>query len=182
MSADRVLSLARPLRLALAAAAGLAALTLSTGCGKEIGDECIVSTDCGSDVNLVCDVASLNGYCTIPGCDFGTCPDEAVCIRFFTASFENLPCDPATEDLEGAGSTNDCGLDEVCTLNGQCVPSASETRFCMKKCGGSGDCRGGYECRDEALMRAHGGEPVPPPGERVEQFDAFCAEAPVTPL
>jgi hypothetical protein len=169
----------RTLSAVLAAAAALVAGGLLTACGKEIGDSCIVSTDCGADINLVCDQASLDGYCTIPGCDFGTCPDEAVCVRFYTASFANLPCDPATEDLGGAASPNACGLDEVCTLNGQCVPSSSETRFCMKTCGDSGDCRDGYECRDEALMRAHGGEPVPPPGQRLASFDAFCAEAPV---
>ena len=168
---------ARSIPSALAAAGIVLAAGLLAACGKEIGDSCLVSTDCGSDGNLICDQASLDGYCTIPGCDYGTCPDEAVCIRFFTASFENLPCDPATEDRAEAG-TNDCGLDEVCALAGQCVPSSSEVRFCMKSCGDSGDCRGGYECRDEQLMREHGGEPVPPPGEPLEAFDAFCAQAP----
>jgi len=162
-------------------AAGLALAVGLAGCGKEIGDSCLLSTDCGSDGNLVCDQASLDGYCTIPGCDFGTCPSEAVCVRFFTASFANVPCDPATEDLGTAGSTDACGLDEVCTLAGQCVPSASEVRFCMKTCGDSGDCRSGYECRDQALMVAHGGEPVPPPGQRLTSFDRFCAQAPIAP-
>jgi hypothetical protein len=166
------------LSTALAAAAALVAAGALAACGKEIGDSCLVNTDCGADVNLVCDQASFDGYCTIPGCDYGTCPDGAVCIRFFTASFENLPCTPATEDLQGEASTNDCGIDEVCTLNGQCVPSSSESRFCMKQCDSGDDCRTGYECRDERLMRAHGGEPVPPPGERLRSFDAFCAEAP----
>jgi hypothetical protein len=101
-----------------------------------------------------------------------------VCIRFFTAAFEDLPCDPATEDLPGGG-TNDCGLDEVCTLPGTCVPSSAEVRFCMKTCSDSSDCRDNYECRDEALMRAHGGEPVPPPGQRLQSFDRFCAQAPI---
>ena len=169
---------ARSVPSALAAAGIVLAAGLLAACGKEIGDSCLVSTDCGSGGNLICDQASLDGYCTIPGCDYGTCPDEAVCIRFFTASFEDLPCDPATEDLEGAGATNDCGLDEACTLPGRCVPSSSEVRFCMKSCSDSGDCRGGYECRNEELMRTHGGEPVPPPGERLQAFDAFCAQAP----
>jgi hypothetical protein len=168
-----------PGRSIVAAAGALVAAGLFAGCGREIGDACIISTDCGTDVNLICDLASLDGYCTIPGCSYGTCPDESVCIRFFVASFENLPCDPATEDLGGEVSTNDCGLDEVCSLNGQCVPVSSEVRFCMKSCGSADDCRDGYECRDEALMRAHGGEPVPPPGERLSEFEPFCAQAPV---
>ena len=171
--------LTRSILPAIAAAGVVLAAGLLAACGKEIGDSCIVSTDCGSDSNLICDQASLDGYCTIPGCDFGTCPSGSVCIRFFTAGFENPPCDFATEDVPGAGGTNACGFDEVCTLNGQCVPSSSEVRFCMKGCGSKDDCRGGYECRDEALMRSHGGEPVPPPGQRLISFDRFCAQAPV---
>jgi hypothetical protein len=31
-----------------------------------------------------------------------------------------------------------------------CVPSASERRYCALKCGGNGDCRGGYVCRTSA--------------------------------
>lgn len=165
-------------RAALAAVLLAGAALGAGGCGKEIGDSCIIAADCGSDLQVICDVASIDGYCTIPGCDYGTCPDEAVCVRFFTASFENLPCNQATEDLEGEGSTNDCGIDEVCTLTGQCVPSSAEVRFCMKTCEDASDCRDAYECRDQELMRAHGGEPVPPPGERLEDFPAFCAQAP----
>jgi hypothetical protein len=49
----------------------------------------------------------------------------------------------------------------------------------MRTCEDSGDCRDGYECRNEELMRQHGGEPVPPPGERLaSDLQAFCAEAP----
>lgn len=165
-----------PRTLAALAAAGL--LVVAGGCGKEIGDSCVSGIDCGGEGDRVCELASFEGYCTIPGCDYGTCPDEAVCIRFYTASFENEPCTPATEDLPGAGGTDDCSLDEVCTLVGQCVPASSEVRYCMRSCSDNGDCRDGYECRDEALMRAHGGEPVPPPGQRLAEFDRFCAQAP----
>ncbi len=169
--------LLHPTRVALAAVV-LALGVGAAGCGKEIGDSCISGVDCGSDSDRICELASLEGYCTIPGCDYGTCPEEAVCIRFYPASFENQPCTPATEDLDGAGATDDCGLDEVCALAGQCVPASAEVRFCMRSCSDNGDCRDGYECRDEALMRAHGGEPVPPPGQRLVEFDRFCAQAP----
>ena len=162
----------------LAAGLALAVAGPSAGCGREIGDSCLIAADCGTDLNVICDVASIDGYCTIPGCDYGTCPDEAVCVRFFTASFQDLPCNQATEDLDGEGSTNDCGLDEACTLTGQCVPASAEVRFCMKTCEVPGDCRDGYECRNLELMQAHGGEPVPPPGERLESFPSFCAQAP----
>ena len=150
---------------------------LAAACGKEIGDECTSSLDCGdgTDVNRVCDLSSPGGYCTEQGCDYNTCAEEAVCVRFYTASFENRPCVIETEDI----STADCSIDEVCTLRGQCVPRSSEVRYCMRTCGGSDDCRTNYECRDEALMRAHGGEPVPKPGERLpDDLQAFCAAAP----
>ncbi|HET9988723.1 MAG TPA: hypothetical protein VFQ65_09385, partial [Kofleriaceae bacterium] len=62
----------------------------------------------------------------------------------------------------------------------QCVPRSAETRFCMLKCGSTSDCRGGYECRDYALMVTHGGEPVLAPGDVLQASSApgFCALAP----
>jgi hypothetical protein len=152
-------------------------LVLAAACGKEIGDECTTNLDCGDGTdNRTCDLDSPGGYCTEVGCDWNTCPEEAVCVRFYTASFENRPCMIDSEDI----STDDCSLDEVCTLRSQCVPRASEVRFCMRTCSSSGDCRSNYECRDEALMIAHGGEPVPKPGERLgDDLQRFCAAAPM---
>jgi hypothetical protein len=153
------------------------ALAFGSGCGSEIGDSCAVNLDCdpSNSNDRVCDLSSAGGYCTIVGCDHDSCPEGSVCIRFYVASFENAPCDPATEDV----STDVCGADEVCALKGQCVPSTSEVRYCMATCESGGDCRDGYECRNEELMRQHGGEPVPPPGERLGgDLPPFCAEAP----
>lgn len=154
-------------------------IALCAGCGAEIGDSCIVSTDCAVDGTRACDLNSTGGYCTIAGCDYGTCPSEATCVRFFTGSFTNKTCDPATEDAGGTTSTNDCTDDELCELDGHCVARSSEVRFCMRKCGSQGDCRDGYECRDEALMIKDGGEPVPPAGERpTDNLQSFCAQSP----
>ena len=147
---------------------------LAIGCNKEIGDDCVVSSDCDPNGERLCDVSSRGGYCTIQGCDFNTCPGEAVCVRFFTGNFTNRPCDP-TAPHEGNG----CTLDELCSLVGSCVPRQSELRFCMRKCDGDGDCRDGYECRDLTDMIAHGGEPVLSPGTPVTEETAvrFCATA-----
>jgi hypothetical protein len=164
--------------LALALACSALPLALG-GCGSEIGDACGVSLDCDPNGtgDRICDLSSTGGYCTVIGCDHDSCPEGSVCIRFYVASFANSPCDPATEDL----STDACGTDEVCAFKGQCVPATSEVRYCMKTCESGGDCRGGYECRDESLMREHGGEPVPPPGERLGgDLQPFCAEAPTS--
>ncbi len=147
---------------------------LAIGCGKEIGDECVVSSDCSQDGDRFCDTSSRGGYCTVQGCDFDTCPDNAVCVRFFTGSFANKSCDP-TAPHETAG----CSLDELCSITGHCVPRSSEVRYCMKSCGSSGDCREGYECRDFNLMVEHGGEPVLAPGVLVGQTaPKFCAAQP----
>jgi hypothetical protein len=146
-------------------------------CDDEVGDACSLSTDCSSSGDRVCDTSSPGGYCTILGCDFDSCPDEATCVRFFAAATSNLTCDPTTEDLE----TDDCSADEMCTLRGTCAPRNAETRFCMRTCDSSDDCREGYECRDRDLMIEHGGEPVPPPSESLgDEVQAFCAPGPLT--
>jgi hypothetical protein len=149
-------------------------VVVAVGCGKEIGDECIVSSDCSPSGERQCDVSSKGGYCTIQGCDFDTCPEEAMCVRFFTGHFTNKPCDPISENQPGG--TDDCNLDELCSLVGACVPRSSEVRFCMRRCESNDDCRDGYECRDLDLMIDHGGEPVLAPGLTVESgTPSFCA-------
>ena len=149
---------------------------IAAGCGKQIGDSCIVNSDCSPQGDRICDTQPLQGYCTIMGCDYDTCPNEAVCVRFFTGSFANKPCDPTMPTV-----ANGCSLDELCTLEMTCAPRSAESRYCMKKCNSSGDCRSGYECRDLTLMKDHGGEPVLAPGLVVDESSPkFCASAPQT--
>ncbi len=155
------------MRYAVLAALALAGLS---ACGKEIGDACIVSSDCDPNGQRQCDISQKEGYCTIQGCDYSTCPEEAACIRFFTGSFANKACDDPG-----------CSLDELCDLNNRCVPRSAEVRYCMKTCESSDDCRDGYECRDLKLMREHGGEPVLAPGVPIDKnAPKFCAIAPGT--
>lgn len=52
------------------------------GCAPQIGDECTSSIDCSVDGDRICDLAQPGGYCTVQGCDFGTCPEEAVCVEW----------------------------------------------------------------------------------------------------
>jgi hypothetical protein len=147
----------------------VALLVLTAACGHHIGDACSISTDCAQDGSRQCDIYSPGGYCTIQGCDYGTCPDEAVCVRFFPA-LENAT------DCSTRGAL-DCAEDEVCTVNNKCAPHEIESRFCMLKCGSDGDCRDGYECRNLALMQKHGGEPVPDPNATTPTVpnEPFCA-------
>jgi hypothetical protein len=94
------------------------------GCKPEIGDECSVSTDCSNVGDRLCDSTQPGGYCTIFNCEPGTCPEEAVCIAFYTS--DSLVCrDPQEE------------------------PRLRRT-FCLRSCEGNGDCRGGYSCENLA--------------------------------
>lgn len=140
-----------------------------TACGSSIGDSCSQSIDCAQDGTRICDKASPGGYCTIQGCDVGTCPDEAVCVRFFPVSNLTRAC--------GAG----CAAGETCTLAGLCAPLSLEQRFCMLSCEDGSDCRDKYECRDPKQMSDHGGEPVPSPGSSSSSTKKFCAPAPEAP-
>lgn len=148
-------------------AALLLLLPLAAACGHDIGDACSLASDCASDGTRICDTTSFEGYCTIQGCDFGTCPEGSVCVRFFPVSNLTRAC----------AQPSDCTLDEVCSL-GKCAPRASEVRFCMATCGGHGDCRDGYECRNQPRQEAHGGEPVPDPDGIPPDVAGFCGEAP----
>ncbi|HET7501284.1 MAG TPA: hypothetical protein VFK02_09790 [Kofleriaceae bacterium] len=168
---------------------GLAGLLGAAGCGKEIGDACSFSSDCSPNGDRVCidqTPAGGDGYCTVAGCDFSTCPGESVCVQFFTGNFANKPCDPDQDPparpdptIECTPDTNCCSFDEVCALAGYCVPTSSEIRFCMRSCSSDGDCRDGYECRDLDKMIEHGGQPVLEPGAKLdENVPRFCAKTP----
>jgi len=172
-----------------AIAAALLLLVTSSACGDEIGDECALSTDCSNNGDRICDTNSPGGYCTILGCDFDTCPDEAVCVRFFPGVTSNRRCDP---DGDGEFFCDDkdqcCTANEECTLRlevdgniqgGYCMPRTAEVRYCMRACTRNGDCRDGYECRNVDRMTRHGGEPVRDPDDTSGDLQSFCAPAPL---
>ena len=149
---------------------------LSVGCDSSIGDSCRIASDCSPYGDRICDSTSPGGYCTVAGCDWDTCPTDSVCVRFYSGSIENRSCTRETEDKQGG--TNDCSPDEVCTIYGKCSPSAAESRYCMLSCDDGGDCRDNYECRNEGLMKVHGGEPVLGPMS-TSSLPSFCAASPV---
>ena len=161
-------------------------IVAAAGCGKEIGDSCLNDTECDQNGQRACDRSQDEGYCTIQGCDYNTCPEDSACIRFFTGGFSNRICDHLAEDVFEDRATqplaDDCTLDELCSLEDVCVPRSSESRYCMATCSDDGDCRDGYECRDIDLMIAHGGEPVLAPGNAIDDSaPKFCAGKPVVP-
>jgi hypothetical protein len=60
----------------------LLAGSFGAGCAPEVGDECRTALDCSASGSRVCDRTQPSGYCTLIGCEQGTCPDEAVCVKF----------------------------------------------------------------------------------------------------
>jgi len=140
----------------------------------KIGDSCLLSSDCAPDSNLICDQASLGRLLHHPGCDYGTCPGDAVCIRFFTAAFENLPCDPATEDLGPSRRRQRLRLDEFCALAGQCVRIVLRGSLLHEELRQLGRLPRRLRVPPtRPLMVSHGGEPVPPAGQRLTEFDSL---------
>lgn len=163
-------------------------LLVAAACGHKIGDSCAVSADCAQDGTRICDTTSTGGYCTIQGCDYKTCPSEAVCVAFFPGLEAPARCGNGTDCAAGdtcssdslcteCASPSDCAADQFCTVGGQCAPTSVERRFCMLTCSSDGDCRDGYECRNLKLMKIHGGEPVQDPTATTAMVPdrPFCA-------
>ncbi|MDD9935975.1 MAG: hypothetical protein OXT09_20355 [Myxococcales bacterium] len=87
----------------------IALLCASIGCSPEIGDDCETALDCSSQASRLCDRTQPGGYCTIRGCEKGTCPEEAVCVKFrptterLAVSYCMFRCSDDGDCREGAG-------------------------------------------------------------------------------
>lgn len=107
-------------------AAAAAFLSAVAACTPEIGDKCILSTDCSIRSDRVCDTSQPNGYCT-QNCRGNSCPDESACILYNTS-------------IQG------CGFDDRSGPFGSRVARS----FCSARCFSNADCRvqDGYVCAD----------------------------------
>ncbi len=103
------------------AALALAGLALSA-CQPQIGDSCVLNTNCSTTGGRQCDTSMPGGYCTVFNCAPNTCPDQSACYLF----------DPQVQG---------------CPYNDR-QPSRTGHSFCMKDCQHDGDCRAGYHCVD----------------------------------
>lgn len=88
-----------PLALVLCALAAIA-----VGCAPAIGDDCESALDCSSQGSRQCDRTQPGGYCTIAGCERGTCPEDSVCVRFR----------PALERIATTYCMAECEEDDDC--------------------------------------------------------------------
>ena len=110
-----------------ARAVGLLGIVWSAlACQPGIGDSCTSALRCSTAGSRLCDQTQPGGYCTIEGCDVGTCPDEAVCVKFWPK-------------VSREGDADRLG-----------------TNFCMLKCDERSDCRDGdgYDCLSERTFGA----------------------------
>ena len=87
----------------------LFAAATAVGCAPEIGDDCESSLDCSSQGTRLCDRTQPGGYCTIRGCERGSCPEEAVCVLFradvdrLAESYCMFKCDDDSDCRDGEG-------------------------------------------------------------------------------
>jgi hypothetical protein len=86
----------------------LVSLALLVGCGNEIGDACETALDCSAQGSRLCDRTQPHGYCTLRGCEQGTCPEESVCVKFRPEQ-ERLA---VTYCMYGCEEDDDCRNDE----------------------------------------------------------------------
>jgi hypothetical protein len=163
-----------PLRLLVLALAAFALLG-AAGCTPQIGDKCVLSTDCSTQGTLVCDPTQPGGYCTEVNCQGNLCPNQAACVLF-------------NATLPG------------CAYDDHAGPMGARTgeSFCMKQCHHDSDCRAGYECIDPRSVPWDGiildddqtqhiciGIPDPPTPDASVDYDAAVCQAagpPVPPL
>ena len=92
-------------------------------CGHNVGDPCKTNVDCSPLGDRFCDTSSVNGYCTIDGCDDRSCPGEAVCIRFLTPLLDKA-CNSDQSTSTDNGMFPDgskCSPDQRCAID----PTAS---------------------------------------------------------
>lgn len=97
---------------------------LPSACKKVIGDSCTLNSDCSINADRICDLSMAGGYCTIPGCEPGSCPDNGVCVYFDAQSprLRRRYC------LAGCDADSDCRSGYVCNFSDPvaCVASTTE--------------------------------------------------------
>jgi hypothetical protein len=169
-------------RLALSGA--LLLCVVAGGCGRKIGDPCLVSTDCSWRGERSCDLSHRvtndgvpnpagKGECIIDGCTSTNCPREGVCVKIYPSQFLSVACDPVREDVAVEGDTDgcsdgvcaprdDCDAHEVCLREGVCADAVTSRTSCRKECKRDSQCRKGYHCESTGQ---NGVYRLPPAGD-----------------
>ncbi len=101
-------------------------------CQAKIGDGCESNVDCSPDGDRICDLSQPGGYCTVPDCEVGTCPDNAVCVMFGTGAHTRTWC------MKACHSDGDCRKLYYCAPHsndvGQVIDEGREdTGYCIEQ-------------------------------------------------
>jgi hypothetical protein len=164
-----------------------------------VGGPCKKSADCAGGEGKGCLPATYldgsagwpGGYCTVFGCETGSCPEGSECFQMSDGAggVETLCLAACTKKADcNAGyacpefgacvpactSDADCGDGEECTPDGTC-----ETKPCT-----AGSCGAGYKCESGTCVPDVSGGPGPGPGpdcpglpaKDCEGTAAFCGE------
>lgn len=102
----------------------IVATLVAVGCAPAIGDECETSLDCSSQGSRQCDRTQPGGYCTIGGCERGTCPEDSVCVKF-RPTLERVA---VTYCMASCEEDSDCRDDEgyACTSQAEFADGLAE--------------------------------------------------------
>ena len=100
----------------------------SSGCTPSIGDKCVLSTDCSTDGDRLCDTSQPDGYCTQFNCANERVPRRGRVRRSSTPR----PRAAATTTARGG------------------YGSRVARSFCVAQCATDSDCRGGLHLRRPA--------------------------------
>lgn len=124
-----------PMSAALLRWLACSSLLLTVACAPQIGKHCGNSLDCSAQGSRICDRTQPAGYCTIMGCEEGTCPSEAVCVKFrpkeerLAVTYCMAKCDERSDCRDSEGyhctSTKDFGQGSDAEILGD-----SSQRFC----------------------------------------------------
>lgn len=98
-------------------------------CKSKIGDSCDNNVDCSPDGDRICDLSQPGGYCTVPDCSKGSCPDESVCVKFWEGAHTRTWCMKRCTSDGGCRSRYFCNkeddiseiLDDVGEKTGYCT-------------------------------------------------------------
>lgn len=112
----------------------IATIALPLGCARRIGDGCSLDTDCSINNDRRCDISQPGGYCTIAECDRNSCPDDSLCVEFFSSApsrarrFCMAPCN-TDGDCRGGYR---CQQPEVSGITASCPAGTNPDTGCTR--------------------------------------------------
>jgi hypothetical protein len=112
----------------------VAVVALPMGCARRIGDGCSLDTDCSINNDRRCDTSQVGGYCTVAECDRNSCPDDSLCVEFFSSvpqRARRFCMSPCATDGDCRGGYK-CQQADVAGIAAACPANASTEAGCTR--------------------------------------------------